>query len=97
MKSIKQAPQAMPILPLPDSLRELSDPKAVFDFWESECERITQENDKLFTHDLKLMKRCTFINGMLGLSLSNHFKWCPHDNWDAYWMDQGFPKMLTLE
>jgi hypothetical protein len=88
---------AMPKLPTPDELKATGDPNAAFDAWESETKAVEAANDDVFAADLKVMKRCALLNGVLGRSTSRHFGWCPQPKWEAYWETQGWPKLPTLE
>lgn len=92
-----QTPQQMPVLPSIETLEASSAPSETFDAWESECKQVQAANDLLFTKDLKRMNWCAFINGMLNRSTSNHFSWCPHENWESYWTAQGWPKLPTID
>lgn len=84
-------PQPMPLLPKPEELYALPEPAKAFDEWEASCEQAREANEKLFEKDLKLMGFCALLHGALGLSTRQHFKWCPHDKWDTYWQDLGWP------
>ncbi len=90
------APQAMPVLPSPEELQSFPDPAQRFEQWAEACEQNRVANDELFASALKRMKWCSFFNGMLNRPLTEHFSWCPHDDWDAYWQEQGWPPIPQL-
>jgi len=92
-----EKPTALPPLPPLELLSRSSAPGELLDQWVEQREEIHRANGELFERGLKIMKRCAFINGMLGRPLNLHFSWCPHSDWDEYWQDQGWPALPELK
>lgn len=92
----QSTPQQMPPIPPPAVVYAASAPNDFFDAWEKECNRVRAANDELFTKDLKYMNLCAFFNGMLSRSTSKHFNWCPQPTWEAYWVEQDWPKLSVI-
>lgn len=90
------APSKMPVLPSPEELKSFPDPGARFEQWSKDCDHIMELNDELFEKALKRMKWCSFLNGMLNRPLTEHFAWCPHNDWDAYWQELGWPELPQM-
>lgn len=96
MKPIEK-PQQLPKLPVPPRDCSPEQAEQLLDEWQNSVESIHQRNGQLFEKALKRMKWCSFWNGFLGQPLERHFSWCPHDDWDSYWKESGWPPLPQIE
>lgn len=92
LKAIEK-PRPLPVLPPLSKLDDSVSARENIKKWAALSEETQSHNDIIFEKALKRIKWCAFWNGMLERPLSEHFSWCPHDDWDQYWQASGWPPL----
>lgn len=74
-------PQSPSYPPIPSDYPSNESFTQAFDEWETNSNKILEENRERFEKALKVSTQCNFIKAFFFMPIDWHFKWCPAPYW----------------